>query len=552
MHCHGCEHIIERTAQKLPGVRRIKADYPTETVSVEFDETSTPLEEIRSAIESCGYRTVLVEDAARPKTIRNILGLIFALAGLALIIFLDTKWIDQGGAPDISQHLDLGLIFLLGLLTGFHCIGMCGGFVLSYVAEDARAGRRSYVSHLLYASSKTLSYTALGALFGWLGAFIAFTPTLRGAAGIFAGAFLIVFGLNMLGLFAPLRRFRFGLPAPLQRIIQKEAYGRHRPFVTGLLNGLMIACGPLQAMYVMAAGTGNAAEGAKMLLSFALGTLPVLMTFGVLTSYISGALTYRLLKASGVIVVVLGAVMINRGLILTGLGYDLRSMMTTIDRKFITSHPASEQLPSPSIPAQQERSSAPGEAKREATSAQTLPADQTIRMDVIRSGFSPNHFVLIKGVPVKWIIEGKEITSCNERIVVPSLNLEIKVKKGSQTIEFTPNKAGTILWSCWMGMLRGEFEVVEPPAAGQAEQTSSAAAPAAPSNEQPAATCDDAARIYVVKPGDTLEGIAARLYKDRRRWRDIANANPGKDVHRLRPGETIRLPEKEPSPDVSR
>jgi uncharacterized protein len=554
MHCHGCEHIIERAAQKLPGVRRIKADYPSETVTVEFDAASTTLEEIRSSIERCGYRTLLVKDAARPGTIRNILGLIFALVGLALIIFLDTVWIDQGGAPDISQHFDLGLIFLLGLLTGFHCIGMCGGFVLSYVADDARAGRRSYLSHLLYAGGKTLSYTALGALFGWLGAFIAFTPLLRGAAGIFAGAFLIIFGLNMLGLFAPLRRFRLGLPTPLQRIIQKEAYRRHRPFITGLLNGLMIACGPLQAMYVMAAGTGDAAEGAKMLLSFALGTLPVLMTFGVLTTYISGGLTHRLLKASGVIVVVLGAVMINRGLILTGFGYDLRSIMATIDRKLLSSGPTPEQIPSPSNPAQREPSAAPvrpeGEAKPEAPPAQVPPADQTIRMDVIRSGFSPNHFVLIKGVPVKWVIEGKEITTCNNRIVVPSLNLEFEVKKGSQTIEFTPKKAGTILWSCWMGMLRGEFEVVEPPTSGHAEQAGGAPPP--PSHEQPVVADRAATATYVVKPGDTLEGIAARLYKDRRRWRDIANANPGRDINRLRPGETIRLPEQASSPEITR
>ena len=160
---------------------------------------------------------------------------------------------------------------------------MCGGFVLSYTADDAGAGRPSYLSHLLYGAGKTLSYTLIGAMFGLLGAFVAFTPMLRGVAGMLAGAFLIVFGLNMLGLFAPLRRFRLGLPVPLQTFIyEKQARSRHRPFVIGLLNGLMLACGPLQAMYVMAAGTGSALEGAKMLFAFGVGTLPVLLSFGVL------------------------------------------------------------------------------------------------------------------------------------------------------------------------------------------------------------------------------------------------------------------------------
>ena len=177
---------------------------------------------------------------------------------------------------------------------------------------------------------KTLSYTAIGALFGAVGAFIAFTPTLRGAAGVAAGLFLIVFGLNMLGLFAPLRRFRLGLPRPLQAWVFREAHGRHRPFVIGLLNGLMIACGPLQAMYVMAAGTGSAVEGAKMLFAFGLGTLPVMLAFGAVAAMLSSALTHRLLRASGIIVVALGAVMINRGLILTGAGADLASIVARL------------------------------------------------------------------------------------------------------------------------------------------------------------------------------------------------------------------------------
>src|SRR5512134_498499 len=50
-------------------------------------------------------------------------------------------------------------------------------------------------------------------------------------------------------------------------------FDRRSPLVIGLLNGLMLGCGPLQAMYIMAAGTGSAQEGATMLFFFGLGTL---------------------------------------------------------------------------------------------------------------------------------------------------------------------------------------------------------------------------------------------------------------------------------------
>ena len=96
----------------------------------------------------------------------------------------------------------------------------------------------------------------------------------------------------MLNVFPVLRKIRFKLPARYRGALSaKQSRSRNRPFVIGLLNGLMIACGPLQAMYVMAAGTGSAIEGAKMLFTFGIGTLPVLLSFGFLTSLISGALT---------------------------------------------------------------------------------------------------------------------------------------------------------------------------------------------------------------------------------------------------------------------
>jgi sulfite exporter TauE/SafE/plastocyanin domain-containing protein/copper chaperone CopZ len=680
MHCHGCEHIIETSVRKLPGIRTVKANYPTETVAVAFDPAATSLDKIRATIEQAGYRTYELDDPKRRRSaVAKLAGLILGVAGILLIIFFDTEWISQGGEPDISQHMSLGLIFLLGLLTGFHCVGMCGGFVLSYTADDAGAGRPSYLSHLLYGVGKTLSYTVIGATFGLLGAFVAFTPLLRGVAGMLAGGFLIVFGLNMLGLFAPLRRFRLGLPVPLQTFIyEKQSRSRHRPFVIGLLNGLMLACGPLQAMYVMAAGTGSALEGAKMLFAFSVGTLPVLLSFGVLATFISGALTHRLLRASGVIVVVLGAVMINRGLILTGSGYDLHSIVGSVSRMVTP-------LPRPSFEAQsppvalvrQEQSLTASELQaqrapttlaqlaprphrafqiiemdvitsgyspnhfvlsrgipvkwiingKQVTSCnhriivpslnlefdvkkgrqtieftptkagvipwscwmgmlhgdfeviepppvapaqleiavnapaqpapQSRPASQTIEMDVIASGFSPNHFVLSRGIPVKWVINGKQVTSCNHRIIVPSLNLEFDVKKGLQTIEFTPTKTGVIPWSCWMGMLHGDFEVIEPPAAparpeivtnAPTQPEIAANPPAEPAKgiAPPNAVAPSApagASSYTIVSRDTLRGVAIKLLRDARRWRDIAAVNPGLDARRLRPGQVIKLPE---------
>lgn len=419
MHCNSCEKLIENKISALDGVKYVKANYSKNTVNIEFDESIINIEQIKANLNEIGYPVNNIKSDPMQKT----LGIIWGIAGLLLIFFF-IKQYHQINIPAITENMGYGLIFLVGLLTGLHCISMCGGFVLSYTANDAKAGRKSYKSHILYAIGKTLSYTIIGALFGLLGSIIAFTPTIRGIAGILAGLFLIVFGLNMLNIFPSLRKLRFRGPTFINRIIGK---GSKSPLYIGLLNGLMIACGPLQAIYIMAAGTGSMIEGAKILFLFAIGTLPVMLSFGMVATLLSKSATHKLLKASGVIVILLGLIMVNRGLALSGTGYDLNSIA------------ASNSITGNAIKVQDDF--------------------QIINMDVTGAGFSPNKFVLKKGIPVKWVINGKELTGCNNAITVPKLNLEFDINPGTQTIEFTPTEEGTISWSCWMGMIPGTFIV---------------------------------------------------------------------------------------------
>lgn len=433
MTCNSCEKIIAKQVFKLPGVKKINIDYATEKAEIEFDNKKTSLNEIKEAIEEKGYNCE--ESEEKSKDSKTWLGWIFAGIGFVLLIYF--AWILYGRIelPQISQNIGLGLLFVVGLLTGFHCVGMCGGFVVSYTAKGAKEGKKPHQLHLSYGIGKVISYTVIGATFGLLGSIIAFTPQMRGFAGILAGLFLVIFGLKMLNLIPALRKFQLRMPNFIKRFVGKETRDHsNNPLVIGLLNGLMIACGPLQAIYIMAAGTGSMIEGAKLLFVFALGTLPVMLGFGYVTSIISKNATHKILKASGVIVVILGLIMVNRGLALTGSGYDFNSLTTTLV---------------PLASAENELGGAP----------MIKDGYQEIRMEVNRYGWSPDKFVLQKGIPVKWIIEGKEINGCNNAIQVPKYGLNFDIKPGEQVIEFTPTETGPVSWSCWMGMIPGVFVV---------------------------------------------------------------------------------------------
>ncbi len=382
--------------------------------------------------------------------LRSVVGLGLALIGILIILYFDDRLRGYSDLPDGSEHLSYGLLFVAGLLTGFHCVGMCGALVISYAAKSAVAGKPSLLAHLSYGVGKTLSYSVIGALFGTVGSIIAFTPFIRGVVGASAGVFLILFGLGLLNVWPALHDLHIRPPAFLLRFIGRESRKTGNPFVIGLLNGLMILCGPLQAMYIMAAGTGSTIEGAKLLFIFGLGTLPVMLGFGVLASMISARMTPALLHASGAIVVILGAIMLNRGLAMTGSGYDFHSLKVWTEAKWESRW----------------NGTAPGEGSQiegmsnGPPSGSESPAFQEVHMRVTAKGFEPNRFTVRKGIPVRWIIDATELNPCTSGIVVPTLGLEFQIKLGEQTIEFTPQQDGVIPWSCWMGMMPGAFVVV--------------------------------------------------------------------------------------------
>jgi plastocyanin domain-containing protein len=97
-------------------------------------------------------------------------------------------------------------------------------------------------------------------------------------------------------------------------------------------------------------------------------------------------------------------------------------------------------------------------------------------MNVDASGYSPNSFVIKTRVPVKWNVNVKQLTGCNQEIVMNAYNIDVKLKQGLNVIEFTPDKIGTISFSCGMGMLRGSFIVSDTGTASQ--QQVQAATPA--------------------------------------------------------------------------
>ncbi|CAL1240176.1 sulfite exporter TauE/SafE family protein [Candidatus Methylocalor cossyra] len=326
MHCQGCEQTIEAAVGCLPGVKQVQARYGRGSVDVVFDDDLIRLNGIVRVIEAKGYPLDRPEPVPLPRRLMQ-----WSIFPILLVILGGVTLFGKSQMSLLSQldaRMSYTMVFSIGLLTGFHCIGMCGGFVVSYaVTEQPRKLGARVLAHFLYAFGKTVSYTVFGAVFGLLGAVVAITPTMRGVAALASGLFLILFGLKMLNVFSSLRGFGLRMPKLLSRTLSTGMQGRRSPLVIGLLTGFLLGCGPLQAMYVLAAGTGNPAEGAKLVFFFGLGTLPALLGFGFFANLISRGAMHQIVRASGILVIAMGLMMTNHGLKLSHSGYDLATLM---------------------------------------------------------------------------------------------------------------------------------------------------------------------------------------------------------------------------------
>lgn len=333
--------------------------------------------------------------------------------------------------------IDLWATFIFGLLSGFHCIGMCGGLVVTYTACDDNGSwerKIDFKPHLLYNISRLVSYALVGLILGKLGSAFNISSSLRAGIQIFAGIFMLVVAVNMLKI---VPWFRFLMPRTpgfllnLTRKVQKRK-SKATPVFIGLLNGLM-PCTPLLAMQIKALSTGNAFYGALTMLVFGLGTVPLMFGFGSIAGFIQSAVRGKILKLSGVVVFILALIMLNRGLLLSGSKYNLTYAFKSIAQSI----------------------------SGEKNSSASLNNDvQEIKMTV-QGYYEPDSFVVKRGVKVRLIVNRPESNNfCTKQLIFPAFGISRDLPdNGSTVIEFTPNKTGTFPFSCGMGMIPGKIIV---------------------------------------------------------------------------------------------
>ncbi|GAB2768424.1 sulfite exporter TauE/SafE family protein [Rhabdobacter roseus] len=207
------------------------------------------------------------------------------------------------------------LAFSMGLLSSFHCVGMCGPIALALPIH--RGSRAQQVLGLLaYNGGRALTYALLGSLFGLLGSSFLWMGYLRYVT-LAVGVLMVGYVLWPAYLERHLRP-----PGWWQRAVQRvkgqmaRLLGRRHVggwVLLGSLNGLL-PCGMVYMAVISSVATGSALNGGLFMFTFGLGTLPAMMAVGYFKQWFTPPLRTRLRRLTPFLLALAGTWIVARSL----------------------------------------------------------------------------------------------------------------------------------------------------------------------------------------------------------------------------------------------
>ncbi|MEO6714415.1 MAG: sulfite exporter TauE/SafE family protein [Mycobacteriales bacterium] len=289
-----------------------------------------------------------------------------------------------------------------------------------------------------FLAGKLVSHTILGALLGLLGSRVQLDFRTRAYLQITAGVIMLLLAANMFGV----RFLRVLVPQPparVARLIRRNARSEAMaaPALLGLAT-VLIPCGITLSVELLAITSGSPLTGAALLAAFVAGTTPLFAILGYAARRSATALRGQLAKVAAVAVVVAGVVSISTGVALAG-GPSLTSALGRLN---------GGGAKSASVPFS-------FEPERPIVGADGV---QDIRIKVGNSSYTPSRFAAKAGVPSRITLVTKGVRGCTRGFVIPSADYQkVLPETGETVIELGVSQAGTLKYTCSMGMYRGSI-----------------------------------------------------------------------------------------------
>ncbi len=204
---------------------------------------------------------------------------------------------------------------IFGLITSFHCVGMCGPIAMMLPVDRTNEAKK-LTQIITYHIGKLTAYGILGLIFGLLGKSF-YLAGLQQQLSIVVGIMMIIVALVPEKVFA---QYNFSKPVYKIIIKVKSSLGKQFKnksykslFTIGLLNGFL-PCGMVYVAIFGAIAMQSVSLGVLYMILFGIGTIPMLTAVIYISNVLSFSFRGTLQKIIPVVAVVIGMLFIVRGL----------------------------------------------------------------------------------------------------------------------------------------------------------------------------------------------------------------------------------------------
>ncbi len=321
MHCHACVLLIEEDLKEVPYITLAKSNLHKHSLQVagyfgDMGEGEVA-ESLTKFIQKNGY-TLSVEKLAHSKSWSD-----FKIAGpIALGFAVLFVLLQKLGIVNLinASEINYGTIFLIGVIASLStCMAVVGGLLLSMSATFAKEGDK-VKPQLMFHIGRIVSFFILGGVIGVIGSAFTLNAGTTFAMNLVIGLVMLVLGINLLEVFPWAKRLQPSMP----KFIARHAHGisKINHTLTPLLVGIatfFLPCGFTQSMQLYALTMGGFLSGGLTMLTFALGTLPVLAlvsfsSFSMKNSSKSGIF----FKTAGLIIIMFALLNLAYSLVVIG------------------------------------------------------------------------------------------------------------------------------------------------------------------------------------------------------------------------------------------
>lgn len=204
---------------------------------------------------------------------------------------------------------------IFGLISSFHCIGMCGPIAMMLPVNHKNQSIKA-LQILTYHLGRLTAYGTLGLIFGFLGKGF-YLAGLQQTMSIVVGVMMIVIAVVPEKIVA-----KYNFSKPIYKLISKvkstlgSQFKRKSPdalFTIGLLNGFL-PCGMVYAALFGAIAMQSELMGISYMLLYGIGTIPLMSAVVYVSNFLSFPIRGKIQKAIPIVAVVIGTLFILRGM----------------------------------------------------------------------------------------------------------------------------------------------------------------------------------------------------------------------------------------------